>query len=495
MFFFIFYIFLGKRSKLIGENRMIHINSDSEKTVVRKVTATGQEHVFQFWNQLDTNGKQRLLKQLGEFDFALLDQLVEKYIISADDSYIKGHLEPVPIVPPAISDADRKRVEKIRRLGEKAIIEKQVAALVVAGGQGTRLGFDGPKGKFPAGPVTKKSLFQLYAEKIKALELKYHSVIPWYIMTSQQNDSETKEFFKEHDFFGLASHQVTFFQQGVMPALTSNGKLILDAKDHVFVNPDGHGGCLLALQKSGALTSLQRAGIRWLFYFQVDNVLVNICDPLFLGYHFQKGAEMSAKVVAKRDPYERVGVIGQVDGKVKIIEYSDLSKEEMEARNPDGRLKYNAGNIAIHLFNIDFLERLMQEGIKLPFHKAFKKIPTLDVNGNPTMPSKPNGYKFEMFVFDALSVAREVMVMEVQREQEFSPIKNATGIDSPQSAKQDMNNCYGRWLEQVGVKIPRTHEGNVRINIEISPLFAIGPEDLRGKLASDLKLTNDIYLR
>jgi len=473
---------------------MIQVNAVTERQIFEKVKAAGQDHVFRFWNELDTNGRQRLLRQLDEFDFNLINQLTEQYILSPEENHFQHNIEPVHAISPTLSKSDKKRAEKIRHLGEKAITENKVAALVVAGGQSTRLGFDGPKGKFQDWSISKKSLFQLYAEKIKALELKYHSIIPWYIMTSQQNDAETKEFFDTNSFFGLRRNQVNFFQQGVMPALTTAGKLIIDAKDHVFVNPDGHGGALLALERSGALANLQRQGIQWIFYFQIDNVLVNICDPLFLGYHIRNKAEMSAKVVAKCDPYEKVGVVGQIDGKLQVIEYSDLSKEEMEARNPDGRLKYNNGNIAIHLFNIDFIERLIKSGLKLPFHKAFKKIACLDETGNLIVPGKPNGYKFEMFIFDALPAAREVVVMEVRREEEFSPIKNITGVDSPQTARQDMSNYYGTWLEKFGVKVPRDRNGNVSIHIEISPLFALEPEDLNGKLLSNLNLRGDIYL-
>lgn len=473
---------------------MIHTNTAKEKRITEKIFAAGQEQVFRFWNELDPEQRDNLLKQLDEFDFELINTLRQKHLLATSLNSFKGHLEPVNIIPPAFSEKDKKRIESAQRLGEKAIAEGKVAALVVAGGQGTRLGIDGPKGKFPAGPVSKKSLFQLFAEKIRALEQKYNSKIPWYIMTSKQNDTETKAFFEAHNYFGMASKAVTFFQQGVMPALTPVGKLIPDAKDHVFVNPDGHGGTLVALEKSGALKKMQGQGIQWIFYFQVDNVLLKMCDPLFLGYHIQRDAEMSAKVVAKRDPYEKVGVIGQVDGKVKVIEYSDLSPEEMEARNPDGRLKYNGGNIAIHILNVNFVEKLIKSSIKLPFHKAFKKIPTLDENGNSIMPDEPNGYKFEIFVFDALQAAREVVVMEVKREEEFSPIKNGTGFDSPETARQDMSNYFGRLLEKYGLIVPKDQNGNVTINIEISPLLALEAEDLEGKLPANLDLKNNLYL-
>jgi len=465
---------------------MLDVNTASERRIIEKVFAAGQEQVFRFWNELTPPSQRKLLTQLDEFDFQFIRALADRYLLSPDENKFQGRLEPASIIAPDSGGSNPRRKCEAQRLGEKALEANQVAALVVAGGQGTRLGFNGPKGIFPVGPITQRSLFQLFAEKVRALEARYHTHVPWYIMTSQQNDAATKSFFEEQHFLGLDINQTHFFTQGVMPALTPNGKMILDAKDHVFVNPDGHGGTLVALHRSGALEQMRRQGIRWVFYFQVDNVLVKMCDPLFLGYHILRDAEMSAKVVPKRDPYEKVGVIGQVDGKVKVIEYSDLSLEEMEARNADGQLKYNGGNIAIHILNVAFIEKLVKNGIKLPFHKAFKEIPTVDEHGRVIMPKQPNGYKFEMFVFDALPLAREVVVMEVRREFEFSPIKNASGFDSPETAQLDMNNLYGRWIEQCGGRVPRDSAGNVAINIEISPLVASGADDLQGKIPSEI---------
>ncbi|MBN1351829.1 UDPGP type 1 family protein [candidate division KSB1 bacterium] len=473
---------------------MIPVETAEEQEIVNRVFAANQGHVFRFWNELTGESRKRLLDQLNAFDFKQIAELTNRYIGSKTSNPLKRQLEPVRIIPPISAASDRKRFEQIRKLGEKAIMDNNVAALVVAGGQGTRLGFDGPKGMFPAGCVTGKSLFQLFAERINATEKKYNSTIPWYILTSQQNDAETRAFFKDNQYFNLNPAHIRFFRQGVMPGLTPYGKLILDAKDHISVNPDGHGGSLLALRKSGALADCRNRGIKWLFYFQIDNVLVKICDPLFLGYHIQRDAEMSVKVVTKRDPYEKVGVIGVVDGKVKVIEYSDLSVEEMEACNPNGRLKYNGGNIALHIINVDFIESLVSDGVKLPFHKAFKKIPTIDDAGNPVESEDSNGYKFEMFIFDALPAAREVVVMEVLREEEFSPIKNATGFDSPETARQDMSNFYGQWLEQAGYNVPRDQNGNVTINIEISPMLALEADELPARLPANLDLTSDLYL-
>jgi UDP-N-acetylglucosamine/UDP-N-acetylgalactosamine diphosphorylase len=346
----------------------------------------------------------------------------------------------------------------------------------------------------PIGPVSNKSIFEMHAEKIRALVRKYRHPLPWFIMTSRVNDAATKTFFLQHDYFGLEKEDVVFFQQSMIPAVNADGKLILDSADHVFENPDGHGGTLFALGKSGALKLMRSRGIEHVFYYQVDNVLINICDPYFLGYHVLANADMSAKVTPKRDPYEKVGVIGKLDGKTTVIEYSDLSKSDMEARNPDGELKYNGGSIAIHAIDIDFIEKIVSGDIELPFHKAFKKIPYYDEHRGTVTPESPNGYKFEMFIFDALPLADKTAVMEVKRIDEFSPVKNASGDDSPDTAKRDLINFHGRMLQQAGVDVPFDETGNVAGSVEISSLYAMDVQELKAKIKPDLVFRDQLYL-
>jgi UDP-N-acetylglucosamine/UDP-N-acetylgalactosamine diphosphorylase len=321
-------------------------------------------------------------------------------------------------------------------------------------------------------------------------------------MTSDSNAGETRAFFEQNNLLGYPPADIFFFEQEMMPALDENGKLILDAPDHIFMNPNGHGGTLTALEKSGALANMRRRGIEEIFYFQVDNVLLKICDPLFIGYHVAANAEMSAKVCGKRDPHEKVGVIGRVvdpaagkTGKLKVIEYSDMSKADKEARNPDGTIKYNAGSIAIHLFNVEFIAREVNGGTKLPWHVAHKQIPYLDAGGELIQPDQPNGYKFETFIFDALSDAQRVAVLEVERRFEFSPVKNAAGEDSPQTAQHDLCELHAHWLEQAGVKIPRDAAGRLNARIEISPLFALDAPELAKKIPPDFQFQDDLYLK
>ncbi|HDI52030.1 MAG TPA: UDPGP type 1 family protein [Bacteroidetes bacterium] len=454
----------------------------------------GQGHIFRYWDELSPESRQKFIHQLQSIDLDLLQTLVQKFVINPAAKQGRISLLPPKVISIPRTEEQKQRAKQAKLVGEKLLHSGKVAVVLVAGGQGTRLGFDGPKGIFPITPVRKKSLFQFHAEKILALRRRYQVPIPWYIMTSESNDAATRQYFQDHDFFQLPPDDIFFFTQSMLPAVDEKGKLILDAKDHVFTSPNGHGGTLLALVESGALEDMKARGIEEIFYFQVDNVLIKICDPIFIGYHHQAGAEMSSKVVSKRDPEEKLGVIGYQNGKLTVIEYSDLSKEDMYARNPDGSLKYNAGSIAIHMIQVKFVEKELAKGFRLPYHVAHKKIPFLDESGKLIKPTQPNGYKFETFIFDALRDTTTSIIMEVKREEEFSPVKNATGEDSPATAQRDLCNLYGGWLEQIGVVVPRDSNGNVSIPVEISPLFALDVEELSQRITKPITFDTFLYL-
>ncbi len=473
---------------------MITTTNPEEQKIIDRVVKAGQEHVFRFWPELNQEARKKMLTQLNEIDYDLLVELNQAFIQATNGHFVPGKLEPAEFITIPETAEEKASFKTARAVGEKALREGRVAAFLVAGGQGSRLGYDGPKGILPISPIKEKSIFQLHADKIKARSKKYQSTIPWYIMTSETNQQQTIDFFEANKYFGLPGRDVKFFRQEMVPALDSNGKLFLDAKDHIFTNPNGHGGALSALKKSGALDDMSKRSIDFIFYFQVDNVLVKICDPVFLGFHIQKQAQMSAKIVAKTDPHEKVGVIGKMDGKLQVIEYSDFSDREKEARDSDGNLKYRAGSIAIHIFNVDFVEKENQGGLRLPWHMAHKKIWHLDQAGRLIEPDNPNGYKFETFVFDALIDTTSSAILEVRRNEEFSPVKNAIGVNSPKTAKLDMVNLFGKWLEKAGVQVPRDAQNNVVGNIEISPLFAMDEDELVTKVNSDLKFDNSLYL-
>lgn len=473
-----------------GTTQLIVTAGDTEQQkVVDHVHEAGQGHVFKYWDELNESSRASLLNQLQQVDLTLMAALHEKFIKSGHDSQKKGDLKPADFINLPTTKQQQAAYHQAKKVGEEALRAGRVAAFLVAGGQGTRLGFNGPKGKFPVSPVKNKTLFQLHAEKILALSRKYDVAIPWYIMTSETNHEESVEFFESNSYFGLGAGNTMFFRQEMIPALSPHGKLILDARDHIFRNPNGHGGSLSALKNSGALDDMRGRGVDIIFYFQVDNVLVKMCDPVFLGYHIQEDAEMSAKVVVKTEPAEKVGVLGCVDSRLGVIEYSDLSKAQMQARNADGSLKFQAGNIAIHILNVDFVEKESEGGLRLPWHVAHKKIPCLDETGSVVEHDQTNGYKFETFVFDALGDAKRTVILEVDRAEEFSPVKNKEGVDSPETARRDLGNQFRRWLEAAGVAWSVGKDA-----IEISPLFALDAEDLKEKLPSDFQISTGVYL-
>lgn len=461
---------------------------------MRDFKSFGQDRVFRFWHELSPSQRERLIRQAGDIDLELAARLTEKYIAHPESKLFTGTLEPAEIIRIPQSREEHRCREEARGLGERALRDSRVAAVLVAGGQATRLGYKYPKGMYPAGPISGKSLFQLHSEKLTAMAQRHRASIPFYIMTSDANHDETQQFFAEHAYFTIPQNDVVFFKQGMIPGLDEQGRFFLDSKDHIFVNPDGHGGCLSALKRSGALDDMRGRGIELLYYFQVDNVLNIICDPVFLGYHILKRADMSVKVVKKQHPLEKVGLIGRLNGRLAVIEYSDMPDEKKEAREADGSLTYWAGSIAIHVFNLDFIEEENKGGLKLPYHVAHKKIAYVDESGRHIEPDAPNGYKFEQFVFDALGDARGAAIMEVARSEEFSPIKNSEGENSPETARHDLMQLHAKWLEAAGYPPPRDSEGKLIYPVEISPRYALEAGDLIGKLPSTFTQEGALYL-
>jgi len=432
-----------------------------------------QEHVFQFWESLGASARARLAAQAARIDLAAL--AAADRATRALEAPGARCLEPAPIQRLPERGGDPGLVSLATERGEALLADGRVAGLVVAGGQGTRLGFDGPKGAFPLGPLSRRTLFEQQAQKICGLRRRYGRPLPWYIMTSAATDAQTRALFRHHAFFGLPEGDVFFFQQQMIPALDFDGRLMLDQPDHIFESPNGHGGSLTGLATSGALEDMERRGVSSIYYYQVDNPLGRIGDPLYLGAHAAAGAEMSCKVIEKLDPLEKMGVIARVEGHVGVVEYTELSDQHRYARGPDGELVYWAGNIAIHVIEVAFARHVAANANRLlPYHASAKKIPTVDENGRTVLPSAPNGRKLERFVFDALPAARTVTILETRREEEYSPIKNASGADSPQTARRDLMAVYRRWLQESGVA-----GVDEKSAIEINHAVFDGPDDLR----------------
>jgi len=453
--------------------------------LLEKAKITGQEHIFRWWDGLDERGRRKLLYQVGNIDFDLVQTLLSKYLHNVTGKF-HGSIEPPDVVPLPQTDEQAAQHRRMGELGAQAIRRGEIGLFIVAGGQGTRLRYDPPKGTYPICPLSRKSLFQVFAEKLIATSRRHDVTIPLYVMTSAINNNATQEFFRINRFFGLGKRNVMFVTQEMVPSVDFDGKIILRNKDEVAVNPNGHGGSIKALYDNHALDDMQNRGVKYISYHQVDNVLVRSIDPVFIGYHIAADSEMSLKVLRKRNPEEKLGVVGRVDGRTRVIEYCDLGPEMMYAANPDGSLKYATGSIAIHIMSVDFLLRENREGFSLPYHAANKVVPCISDSGELVAPDRPNGIKFETFVFDALRDARRSVVLETGRAEEFAPLKNATGDDSPATARQALSNAHGRWLRLAGIDVPTDGNGNVAGIIEISPLLALDPDELAAKIASGI---------
>jgi UDP-N-acetylglucosamine/UDP-N-acetylgalactosamine diphosphorylase len=463
-----------------------------ESAIRARVEKAGQRHVFRFWDRLDEAGRDRLLAQLVQMDFDLLARLVRQ-VRGEAAAAMPADLAPIPVVGVPVTAAERAAEAEARAAGEAALAAGRVAALVVAGGQGTRLDFDGPKGLYPIGPVSGKTLFQLQTEKVLAARRRCGRPIPWLIMTSAANDRATREFFAGHDYFGLPAEDVMIFEQDTMPAVDFEGRLLLESYDRLALSPNGHGGVLAALESSGCLAALKRRGIDLISYVQVDNVLVKVIDPVFIGRHLLAGAEMSSKACRKRDADEPVGVFGLSAGRPCVVEYSDLPPQQKYAVGADGQLRFGMGSIAIHILNVEFIERMARTAA-LPFHLARKKVPCLDAAGRFIEPAAPNAVKFEMFVFDALREARAAVTMETAREEEFAPVKNAEGADSPATARALMTEQAARWLAAAGRTVPRDGAGRPVAPIEVSPLFALDLDEFVRRAPRCMDLSKPVYL-
>lgn len=445
----------------------------------------GQAHLLAFHDELAPDAQQRLIEQIEAINFVELDELIRTLVLTKSEVAMPADLEPASYYPHDPLDPSHPWDSVAARArGEELLASGRVAAFTVAGGQGTRLGWSGPKGTFPATVVTGKPLFRVFAEQIVAARRRYGVSIPWYVMTSPQNDAATRAFLEDNNRFGLPAEDIFTFPQGTMPSIGFDGKLLLAAPDEIASNPDGHGGSFRALRGSGAVEHMALRGIEVISYFQVDNPLVRIFDPVFLGLHAaapDSSAEMSSKMVAKTAPEEKVGVFCRAAGRTQVVEYSDLPRALAEARNPDGSLRFNAGSIAIHAIGVRFVERLTadRDRFGLPFHRAEKKVPFVDPeSGDLVTPDRPNAVKLEAFVFDAIPLAASSIVLETSRVEEFAPIKNADGADSPESSHRLQSERHGGWLESRGVRVPRRADGAVDARIEVSPLTALEPSDL-----------------
>jgi UDP-N-acetylglucosamine/UDP-N-acetylgalactosamine diphosphorylase len=472
-----------------------------EHQLVDHLKTFGQEHLLTFWEELGAPERETLVAQIESIDFAQIAELYERRDEPAELlTHIDHAGEPPAYKFSTVTDPTPCRALKpitpheAIEAGTELLRSGKVGFVLVAGGQGTRLGFPHPKGIYPIGSVSGATLFQIHFEKVLAITRRYGHRVPYCIMTSPATHDETVNFLKDQHYFGLSAEDVLIFCQGTMPVVSiEDGKVLLDAKGSLALSPDGHGGMLEAMAKSSLLAQLRERGIEYLFYNQVDNPLVWIGSPEFLGYHLLSGSELTTQVIRKQSPNEKVGSIVEIDGRLHLIEYSDLPGSVAKQTNPDGSLKFWAGSIAVHVFDIGLLERSVAS---LPFHYAYKKVPFVETRsgghtplGIRVMPDQENAIKFERFIFDLLPLAKNAVVIEVDAFNHHAVLKNATSLNSPETVKRDISLLHSTWLRQAGAVVLDD------MPIEISPLFADSPAGVAKKIEKGQKLERATYLR
>jgi len=457
--------------------------SERYEKAVELLNKHGQGHLLAFYDELDGRQKDSLLEEIERLDFTKIPGWIENHVKNESPVAIPVDFLPADSYGATPSPDQEKSYEQAQKRGEQLLSQGKVAAFVVAGGQGTRLGFDGAKGNYPISPIKNKTLFQLFAETILAASKKYGVSLPWYIMASPLNYSATVEIFQSHDYYGLKKEDVFIFQQGTLPNFSFDGKILMSDKGTIATSPDGHGGSLKALYDSGAIADMKRRTVEFISYFQVDNPLVEIFCPLFIGLNSMQGSQMSSRSLVKAHPTEKIGNFCLVDNRMTVFEYSDLPDKYANKRNADGSLVFELGSIAIHIISVSFVEKLNEnvDGFVLPIHRAVKKIPFVDSKGKLVKPAGPNGVKLETFVFDALPFAEKSIILRTIRSQEFAPVKNAFGEDSAEITRHMISARAANWLESAGIEVPRTPDGSPDCVIEIDPAFAICKEDVAEK--------------
>ena len=397
-----------------------------------------QQHLLNHFDKLSETMQKKLLNQIESLDFELITNLYENTNKNKEEQAEK--IDPIEYY-------DKKKLydkyDDYKQTGRKAIKQGKLAVVTMAGGQGTRLGFNGPKGAFDIGLNSHKSLFELLCDHLKRANAKYQVTIPWFIMTSEENNDKTIEFFEKHNYFGYKKDQnIFFFKQGQLPMIDTEGKILLNEEGLIKLAADGHGGVYKALIDNKMLDKMKQMKIEWIFVGGIDNCLAKMADPLFVGMAIDKQVSIAAKSVAKKDPSENVGVFCRRNGKPSIIEYSEISEEMANARDENGELLYGESNILCNLFKIDIIEEIAET--PLPYHVAYKKANYMDENGNIVEPSSPNAYKFEAFIFDAFTKVDNMLVLRVKREDEFAPVKNndQAGEDCPSTARELYENYH-----------------------------------------------------
>ena len=397
-----------------------------------KLKEYNQEHLLKFYDKMPKEKQEKLLAQIEKLDLEQIKKLYED--IKKPEEKKENLVEPIGYIDKEKLGKEEK--EEYEKIGNETLASGKIAAVTMAGGQGTRLGHKGPKGTFDLGLKSHKTLFEILCDTLKKVQKENGVTIPWYIMTSEENNEETENFFKANNYFGYPQEKITFFKQGQYPMIDTEGKILLDENGLVKEAADGHGGVYIAMYKNGIIEDMKKKGIKWVIVGGVDNVLVKMFDPIFIGMYIKQGYPSASKSVVKKYPEEKVGVFCKKNGKPSIIEYTELSDQMAHAVDENGELKYGESNIIVHIFELETMEYISKN--ILPYHPAFKKANHLDENGNVVIATEPNAYKFEAFIFDAFEQLDNMSILRVNREEEFAPVKNSDekGVDCPKTARE-----------------------------------------------------------
>ncbi|KAF9539616.1 UDP-N-acetylglucosamine pyrophosphorylase [Mortierella hygrophila] len=471
-------------------------NSDDVRQLIERYQAAGQGHLFNFYDDLNDDEKAKLVSQLEALNVERVNRIHQKATTCPSPMLNNQSATLAPLPEEcfdSVLEASKDKTQEWRTIGLNQISQNKVAVILLAGGQGTRLGSSAPKGCYDINLPSNKSLFQIQAERIFKLQQLAQQqpgavanvIIPWYVMTSGPTRPATVAFFQENNYFGLSSDNIVFFEQGTLPCLTFDGKIMMESKSQVAVAPDGNGGVYAALRGTGVLANMAERKIEYLHAYCVDNCLVRVADPVFIGYCVTKNADCGAKVVRKNTPDEPVGVVCLRNAAFNVVEYSEIDEDVAHATNPkNGQLLYSAANIVNHFYTTDFLNKVESFEGDLEYHIARKKIKTVDMQtGDVIAPKQVNGMKLEMFVFDVFPFTERMAVFEVDRREEFSPLKNApgTGVDCPETSRRDILQQNVRFFEAAGGKVV-VGEDDIQAEgtptLELSPLVTYSGEGL-----------------
>jgi UDP-N-acetylglucosamine/UDP-N-acetylgalactosamine diphosphorylase len=469
---------------------MIKVTSDADRVLVAKFHEAAQDQVFASWDRLSAEEQGKLLAQLHALDLNLVRKLIAQYLQGTQEKLEARVLTPAPVLSPStVPGADDEAIAR----GEDALRKGQIGIVTAAGEIGMASGFDKPRGLYPIGPVSGKTLFRHHAEKIRAIARKYRAAPLWVIGTSPHNHQATLDHFKTEDWFGLNRADISFVVQDELPVINRRGKILLEEPGRIAMAPNGHGGVLMKVLSEEVFGALQVRGLQHLFYFQVDNPLARLCEPAFLGHHILAASDLSSKAVSKVDPEEKVGIFCRFNGTLGVVEHRELGQADQRRRDAGGRLEFRAANIGIHVFSMAFLDRLRQEALELSYHFADRKTSYIDRKGSRVVPRQTNSIQFECFVFDTLPLARSTLILEANREEEFSPVKSLNGRDSLTTARKDLSRLYARWLLAAGARA-EGGDGAEIDPVEISPLFALDAAELKAKLEGQVTIESGLYL-